>query len=56
LLSNKQGARIEGAELASALALTPSTGKARLYVVRLGFYGRAQGMNIGLSSGHQGQI
>jgi hypothetical protein len=56
LLSNKQGARIEGAVLADALALTPAAGKARLYVVRLGFYGRAQGMNITLSSGYQGQI
>jgi hypothetical protein len=56
LISNKQGARIEGAVLADAMTLTPSEGKARLYVVRLGYYGRAQGMNISLSSGHQGQI
>jgi hypothetical protein len=56
LLSNKQGARVDGAALSDALAITPSAGKARLYVIRLGFYGRAQGMNINLSSGHQGQI
>jgi hypothetical protein len=56
ILSNKQGARIEGTELANALTITPSAGKARIYVIRLGFYGRAQGMNIALSSGHQGQI
>ena len=56
LLSNKQGARIDGAVLADARTLTPAAGKARLYIVRLGFYGRAQGMNISLSSGHQGQI
>jgi hypothetical protein len=56
ILSNKQGARIEGTELANALAVTPSAGKARIYVIRLAYYGRAQGMNIVLSSGHQGQI
>jgi hypothetical protein len=56
LLANKQGARIEGAALADARAFTPNAGKARLYIVRLGFYGRMQGMNISLSSGHQGQI
>jgi hypothetical protein len=56
LMSNKRGARIEGTALADAMTLTPTDGKARLYVVRLGYYGRAQGMNISLSSGHQGQI
>jgi hypothetical protein len=56
LLSNKQGARIDGAALADAMALMPHSGKSRIYVVRLGFYGRMQGMNISLSSGHQGQI
>jgi hypothetical protein len=56
LMSNKQGARIDGAALADALAISPSAGKARIYAIRLGYYGRAQGMNVALSSGHQGQI
>jgi hypothetical protein len=56
LMSNKQGARTEGAELADAMAAVPAPGKGRIYVLRSGFYGRAQGMNIGVSSGHEGQI
>ncbi len=56
LLGNKSGAKVSEAELASALAITPSTGMARIYVTRAGFAGGQQGMNITLGTGHEGQI
>ncbi len=56
LMSNKQGPRVDGTALADALAVAPAPGKGRIYILRSGFYGRAQGMNIGVSSEHEGQI
>ncbi len=56
LLSNKQGTQVTGAARDAALSMTPPNGMARLYVSRVGFAGGMQGMNVALSSGHEGQI
>ncbi|NKB16713.1 MAG: hypothetical protein HC774_07415, partial [Sphingomonadales bacterium] len=56
VLGNKQGAAVGEAELASALGITPANGMARIYVTRAGFAGGQQGLNVTLSTGHDGQI
>ena len=56
LLSNKQGARITGPALADAMALNVPAGKARIYVMRKGFVGGKQGMNIGIDDAVSGQM
>jgi hypothetical protein len=56
LLSNKQGKLIDGAARADALAFKPAADAARIYVVRKGFMGGMQGMNISIDGGWEGQI
>jgi hypothetical protein len=56
IASNKQGSKIEGAARADALAFKPPADRARIYVVRKGFVGGMQGMNISIDGGWEGQI
>jgi hypothetical protein len=56
LMGNKQGATASPEALRDALTMRAPEGKARIYVLRTGFVGGMQGMNITLSSGHGGQI
>lgn len=45
-MRNQSGAKADPAETASAMRLEPAAGKARIYVMRKGFVGGQQGMNI----------
>ena len=56
LLSNKQGNEVDPTTRASALAITPRDGMARIYVARRGFVGGMQGMNITIDDTFNGQI
>jgi hypothetical protein len=56
LLGNKQGTKADPAKLADALTLQPANGKARIYVMRKGFVGGMQGMNISIDDSYNGQI
>ena len=56
LLSNKQGAAVSEADRAAALGITPTPGSARIYVMREGFVGGMQGMNIEIDGVWKGQI
>lgn len=53
LLRNKSG---DKAETAEAMKMTPTTGKARIYVMRKGFVAGQQGMNITIGSQLNSQI
>jgi hypothetical protein len=55
-LGNKSGKRIEGAALADALSMRAAPDKARIYVVRKGFVGGQQGLNVSIAGGWEGQI
>lgn len=55
LASNKQGARLNGADLDEARALRPPGGKTRVFIVRKGFVGSQQGMNFTVD-GYEGQM
>lgn len=56
LSGNKKEVALDGAGVADALRLQAPTGKARLYVVRHGFVGGMQGMEITIDASHAGQI
>ncbi len=56
VLSNKQGAVVTGAARADALTMQPSADCARIYLVRKGFVGGMQGMNISIDDAWEGQI
>jgi len=56
LLGNKQGTRADPAMLADALAIKPTPGMARIYVMRKGFMAAMQGMNITVDDQFSGQI
>ena len=56
LMRNKSGAVASPEALAHALQMTPAAGKARLYVMRKGFVGGQQGMNIAIDGQLQSQI
>jgi hypothetical protein len=45
-MRNQSGAKADPAETAAAMRLEPAAGKARIYVMRKGFVGGQQGMNI----------
>lgn len=54
--ANKKEIRLTGAELADAQKLQAPAGKARLYIVRDGFAGGQQGMNITVGPNLVGQF
>jgi Ca2+/Na+ antiporter len=56
LFSNNQGARITGPQLIDALEMNPLPGKARIYVMRTGFVGGQQGLNIKIGEQFSGQM
>lgn len=56
LSGNRKEVALDSATVADALRLQAPTGKARLYVVRHGFVGGMQGMEITIDSSHSGQI
>jgi len=56
IFSNKQGTKVDDATRASAMAMVPSEGRARIYFARRGFMGGAQGMNISIGNDYEGQI
>lgn len=56
VLRNNQGTKLDDATRANALAMIPTEGRARLYFARKGFMGGAQGMNISIDDGFEGQI
>lgn len=56
LSGNKGGPRADPAAEADALALRPSPGKGRIYVVRRGFAAALQGMNVAIDDRLKGQI
>jgi hypothetical protein len=56
LMANKQGAAATAAQREAALAITPTPGRARIYVMREGFVAGMQGMNITVDEAWKGQI
>ncbi|GAB5489630.1 MAG: hypothetical protein Pars2KO_32000 [Parasphingorhabdus sp.] len=56
LLRNKSGAIADSALMAEAMKLIPGSGKSRIYVMRKGFVGGQQGMNITINGEMQSQI
>jgi hypothetical protein len=56
LASNKQGAAVSGPELAAAKAMQPVPSKALIYIMRTGFAGGMQGMNVKIGDQLTGQI
>mgnify|MGYP000870208568 CR=1 FL=1 len=56
IVSNKSGRAVTGAQFDDAAAFVPTPGKARIYVMRTGFMGGMQGMNITIDTSHNGQI
>ena len=56
LLGNKQGKAVDGARLADARSIIVPAGKARIYVVRKGFVGGMQGLNVAIDGRFDGQI
>jgi hypothetical protein len=56
LSGNKGGANASADRVADALTMRAPDGKARIYILRRGFVGGQQGMNITLSTGHKGQM
>ena len=55
LANNKQGAKMSGAAVEEAKAMRAPDGRARVFVVRRGFMGTAQGLNIS-TAGYEGQM
>lgn len=53
---NKKEVVLSDSALADARQMQAPSGKARLYIVRHGFVGGQQGMNLAIGTTHQGQI
>ncbi|WOE74064.1 DUF2846 domain-containing protein [Alterisphingorhabdus coralli] len=56
LLRNKSGEKADPAQTAEAMTMMPAEGKARIYVMRKGFVGGQQGMNITINDDLNSQI
>ncbi|MEP3224535.1 MAG: hypothetical protein ABJO01_01060 [Parasphingorhabdus sp.] len=56
LLRNKSGEKADAGETAEAMKMIPTNGKARIYVMRKGFVGGQQGMNITINGDLNSQI
>lgn len=56
LSGNKKEMALSDAALSDARRMAAPSGAARLYIVRHGFVGGQQGMNIAIDSSHRGQI
>ncbi|MXO89771.1 DUF2846 domain-containing protein [Pontixanthobacter aquaemixtae] len=56
LLRNQSGALADAEVTADAKAMTPAAGKARIYIMRNGFVGGQQGMNITVNGDLNSQI
>ena len=56
LMRNKSGAVADPAALDEAMKLIPASGKSRIYVMRKGFVGGQQGMNITINDTLNSQI
>lgn len=56
LSGNRGGAAASTEELANARAFTPAEGKGRIYIIRRGFVGAMQGMNVEIEGVAGGQI
>jgi hypothetical protein len=56
LMRNKSGARASADETADAIAMNVPVGKARIYVMRKGFVGGQQGMDISIDGQLSSQI
>jgi hypothetical protein len=55
-MRNQSGAKADPAALADAVRLQPAAGKARIYIMRKGFVGGQQGMNITVNGMLNSQI